>query len=174
MTTRAVEAVEGAAASRLRRLAEDVADPELVLVTLGDLGVIRDAVVTDGAARVVICPTYSGCPAMATIIRSIVDAARAAGFERCDVDVELAPPWTTDAITERGRNRLRALGIAPPEPVHDDGPTPVRLTAKPPCPRCHSRSTRPLSPHRDFGSTLCKTNYRCVDCSEMFEYFKAH
>lgn len=151
-------------------VAAEVPDPELVVVTLGDLGIVRRTAIIEDVPHVMITPTYSGCPAMAEISRSIIDAVRAAGLGECVVGVELAPPWTTDWITDRGRQRLHAAGIAPPSPAG----IPVGLATPPRCPRCGSLLTRPTSRFGEmgFGATLCKANYQCQQCHEIFEYFK--
>jgi ring-1,2-phenylacetyl-CoA epoxidase subunit PaaD len=163
-----------------RTLVAAVPDPELPVVTLADLGIVRDVRVDDdGAVRVVITPTYTGCPAMATIADDIRAALAAGGFPRAEVRTELAPAWSTNWITESGRAKLAAAGIAPPAPTGPApgaagtsggtaaGPVPVELTVR--CPLCGSTRTRLLS---RFGSTACQAARVCQDCGEAFGHVK--
>jgi ring-1,2-phenylacetyl-CoA epoxidase subunit PaaD len=155
-----------------------VPDPELPVLTIDDLGVLR-GVEVDGAGRVevTITPTYSGCPAMDTIRADILAALRRLGLTDVAVRTVLAPAWTTDWMTEAGRRKLAELGIAPPAaragagagPAVGGGPVPVALSVR--CPRCGSPRTSELS---RFSSTLCKALYRCTDCLEPFDHFRAH
>jgi ring-1,2-phenylacetyl-CoA epoxidase subunit PaaD len=155
-------------------VAASVTDPELPVLTLADLGVLRDVTVTaGGAVTVVLTPTYSGCPAMAVMREDVVRRLRAAGFDDVTVRVSLAPPWSSDWITERGRQALREHGISPPGPARSG---PVRLTLAPPrravrCPRCGSSDVALTS---EFGSTACKALYRCSSCLEPFDHVKEH
>lgn len=142
-----------------------VPDPELVAVTIGDLGIVRGVDVQAGHVDVVITPTYTGCPAVEMIADRIREALAEAGY-RSAVHTVLAPAWSTDWITERGRRQLTAAGIAPPAPA-DTLARPVDLP--PTCPRCGSRRTELAS---WFGSTLCKSAHRCRACDEPFEYVK--
>ncbi len=149
-----------------------VPDPELPVVTIGDLGILRDLTVDDrGRVHVRITPTYSGCPAMEVIRDGIVDALTVAGFWHVDVEFVLSPAWTTDWITERGRSLLREHGIAPPPSDRGRGPAggPVALTLSVRCPRCGSPDTRELS---RFGATACKSLWTCRACREPFEHVK--
>ncbi len=147
-----------------------VPDPEIPVLSIVDLGIVR-SVDTDCArsVRVGISPTYMGCPATAFIRASVVDALGEAGFEPVEVFNLLSPPWSSDDISEQGREKLRAYGIAPPaRAVH----SPKGLTHgehEPACPRCDSNKTERLS---EFGSTPCKALYRCRECLEPFDYFK--
>ncbi|APU12593.1 MULTISPECIES: 1,2-phenylacetyl-CoA epoxidase subunit PaaD [Actinoalloteichus] len=160
---------------RVRAVAESVADPELPMLTLADLGVLRDVEIRpDGRVLVTITPTYSGCPAIAEmrtdLRRSLVDA----GCSEVEVRTVLTPAWTTDWISERGRRTLLAHGIAPPGPVggRAAGPVPLRLASPPPrvrCPRCESVDTEELS---RFGATACRSLRRCLACAEPFEHVK--
>ncbi len=159
-----------------RRALDRVTDPEIPVLTIADLGVLRAVTVDgDGHVDVVITPTYSGCPAMDVIRADIVTALADDGFTDVTVRTELSPAWTTDDITERGRERLREFGIAPPHAVARTGPVPLTLGAPrraiPPvaCPRCGSTLTREVS---RFSSTACKAHYVCRDCHEPFDYFK--
>ena len=163
-----------------------VMDPELPVVSVVDLGIVRDVEWQfDGVDRdpprllVTVTPTYSGCPATEVIAASIKDALHAHGVAQVEVRTQLAPAWTTDWMTSKGRDALRSYGIAPPmhrasgscnTQVIDIGALMAhRITV--PCPQCGSRKTRRLS---QFGSTACKALYQCKDCLEPFDYFKPH
>ncbi|MCZ4304528.1 phenylacetate-CoA oxygenase subunit PaaJ [Zoogloeaceae bacterium G21618-S1] len=147
-----------------------VEDPEIPVVSVTELGIVRDVILGEDGLRVVVTPTYSGCPATEMIAESIVDALKAAGAGKVSVETRLAPPWSTDWIAESAREKLRAYGIVPPQPALPDGAQVVRfMSRKLPCPRCRSSHTTRLS---EFGSTACKSLYRCEDCREPFEYFK--
>ncbi|MEV6983305.1 1,2-phenylacetyl-CoA epoxidase subunit PaaD [Sphaerisporangium sp. NPDC051017] len=158
-----------------REVAETVADPELPMLTLADLGILRDVREgEDGAVVVTITPTYSGCPAMEAIRADLCAALRAAGYADVEIRTRLSPAWTTDWIGENGRLKLAEAGIAPPGPVRErtDGPVPVTLG--PPrrhvtCPNCGSDDTREIS---RFGATACKALWRCDTCREPFEHVK--
>jgi ring-1,2-phenylacetyl-CoA epoxidase subunit PaaD len=148
-----------------------VADPELRVLTIADLGILRGVqVAVDGRVTVTITPTYTGCPAMDVIRRDIVAAARAAGSAEVEVRTELSPPWTTDWISADGRAKLAAAGIAPPSGRRVQ-PATVTLTLSVRCPRCGSPDTEELS---RFGSTACKSLWRCRACREPFDAIKAH
>jgi ring-1,2-phenylacetyl-CoA epoxidase subunit PaaD len=150
-------------------------DPELPMLTLADLGILRAVEDEDGATVAVITPTYSGCPALREISRDVVHRLRAAGYRNVRVRTQLAPAWSSDWITEEGRHKLADAGIAPPHAVsRRPGPTPLTLTARPAlvgCPRCGSANTTQTAA---FSATACKALYRCNDCTEPFEYVKAH
>lgn len=150
------------------QIASDVPDPEIPVVTLGDLGIVRDVIVEkDGVAIVKLTPTYSGCPAVQMIEDSVRDAVHAAGF-KCQVERVISPSWTTDWISENGREKLRAYGIAPP--VRKSGAKPQLFERdSPQCPRCKSDNTKLIS---QFGSTPCKAHFQCEACLEPFDYFK--
>jgi ring-1,2-phenylacetyl-CoA epoxidase subunit PaaD len=156
-----------ATVAELDRLVRDIEDPELPHVTIGDLGIVRTIEVDGEHATVTITPTYTGCPATEQIRDDVRAAVEAAGYD-ADVRFAMSPAWTTDWITERGHERLRAAGIAPPPPAADPGTVPVDLPVA--CPRCGSRRTRLIS---RFGGTACKASYVCSSCSEPFEFFKA-
>ncbi|MFZ5464430.1 MAG: 1,2-phenylacetyl-CoA epoxidase subunit PaaD [Pseudomonadota bacterium] len=160
---------------------EEVTDPEIPVLSVLDLGLVRDVRWQRGTAGeelvVTVTPTYSGCPAMDVIAQSIEQALRDHGIERLRLETRLSPAWTTDWLTEKGRSRLREFGIAPPA-----GPAAPRvvdisgLRRRRPehgiaCPRCGSADTALLS---RFGSTACKAQYRCNACLEPFDYFKSH
>lgn len=156
------------------QIAAGVPDPELPMVTLADLGILREVRADGDAVTVTITPTYSGCPAMREIGFDLRHRLRGAGFAEVIVRTALFPPWSSDWITPDGRAKLRAAGIAPPNSAghRPTGPVPLTLTAavrKVSCPRCGSRRTRETS---QFSATACKALYRCQDCQEPFEYVK--
>ncbi|MEO1061991.1 MAG: 1,2-phenylacetyl-CoA epoxidase subunit PaaD [Actinomycetota bacterium] len=154
-------------AADAERLVAEVPDPELPHVTLGDLGVIRAVNVRGQGVEVVVTPTYTACPATEMICGQIVETLAAHGID-AEVTLTLTPPWSTDWITERGRERLRSAGIAPPPTgVTDDLEAVLDLPVA--CPRCGSHRTRR---HSDFGATACKSMYSCEACREPFERFK--
>ncbi|MGY1785062.1 1,2-phenylacetyl-CoA epoxidase subunit PaaD [Geodermatophilus sp. SYSU D00698] len=157
-----------------RAVAETVTDPELPTLTLADLGVLRDVRVHEDTVVVDITPTYSGCPAMGVMRADLLHALHAAGFDDVEVRTVLSPAWSTDWITEEGRRKLAAAGIAPPgrAPERTAGPIPLQLgptrrTAS--CPLCGSPDTVEIS---EFGATACKALRRCRDCGEPFEHVK--
>jgi ring-1,2-phenylacetyl-CoA epoxidase subunit PaaD len=157
-----------------RAVAESVTDPELPTLTLADLGVLRDVRTDDdGTVVVEITPTYTGCPAMGVMRADLVHALHRAGFPDVEVRTVLSPPWTTDWITEVGRRKLAAAGIAPPgaAPVRSPGPVPLQLDTRRTavCPLCGSADTEELS---EFGATACKALRRCRACREPFEHVK--
>ncbi len=157
-----------------RRIAAAVPDPELPMVTLEDLGILRDVMAEDGRLVVTITPTYSGCPALREIAHDLRRRLTAAGFADVTVRTELAPAWSSDHITEEGREKLRAAGIAPPNRAQvSQGPVPVPLTLsrreRVACPRCGSANTEQTAA---FGATACKSLFRCADCREPFEHVK--
>ena len=157
----------------LLAVARAVPDPEIPVLTLGDLGVIRDLRVSAaGAVEVDITPTYTGCPATAVIATDVQAALGRAGADQVRVRTVLSPPWTTDWMSEAGRTKLREFGIAPPGPAGHAAVSPqtVRLTLSVRCPRCGSIDTREIS---RFGSTPCKSLWTCRSCAEPFESFKA-
>ncbi|MBZ6105152.1 1,2-phenylacetyl-CoA epoxidase subunit PaaD [Streptomyces olivaceus] len=159
-------------AHRARRVAERVPDPELPMLTLADLGVLRDVETrADGTVVASLTPTYSGCPAMAEMRADVAARLRAAGYARVEIRTVLDPPWTSDWITESGRRKLAEHGIAPPGRA-PRGPVPLVLSpTRPavPCPRCGSRETEETS---RFAATSCKALWRCRACREPFEYVK--
>ena len=147
--------------ARVRAVLAGVADPEIPVLSVLDLGVVREVELgSDGTVRVAVSPTYSGCPATAVIRRDIVRALRAAGFDGASACDRISPPWTSDWISPEGHRKLREYGIAPPSAARE-------VT----CPRCGSAATRRLS---EFGSTPCKALYRCESCLEPFDRFKCH
>ncbi len=155
---------------RARAAAAQVPDPEVPVLTIADLGVLRDVHVDEhGGVVVTITPTYSGCPAMDTIRADIEQALLAAGFADVEVRTVLSPAWSTDWMSEAGRRKLEDYGVAPPTPAARRG-GPVALTLSIRCPQCSSADTRELS---HFGSTACKSLWSCNTCREPFDHFKA-
>ena len=147
---------------------EEVFDPEVPVLTIVDLGIVRDVMVSDALVKITITPTYSGCPAMKRIEDDIIEKLQEKGIDNVAVDLVLSPAWTTDWLSENGRRKLKEYGIAPPENEVDKSV----LFAEPtivPCPKCDSKDTRLVS---QFGSTACKAHYQCNACLEPFDYFK--
>jgi ring-1,2-phenylacetyl-CoA epoxidase subunit PaaD len=152
-------------ANKIWLLLEEVCDPEVPVLSILDLGIIRDVKITDDEIEVIITPTYSGCPAMDAISMDIKFKLIENGFTKIKTTSVLTPVWTTDWMTEAGKEKLKAYGIAPPKfskDLSDDLPE---------CPQCKSADTKLLS---QFGSTACKALYQCNDCKEPFDYFKCH
>lgn len=150
-------------------LAATVVDPEVPVLTIEDLGVLRSVVVEGDSVRVQITPTYSGCPAVDAIRDDIVAALSRGGYPKVEVAVVLAPAWTTDWMSAAGRRKLEEYGIAAPAPRGPGGTVNLGLGIR--CPNCGSLHTRELS---RFGSTSCKSLYVCQRCQEPFDYFKQH
>ncbi len=148
---------------------EEVLDPEVPVLSVVDLGIVRDALQTDRGWQVLITPTYSGCPATKVIEKNIVEALQQAGLQNFEVKTVLSPAWTTDWISEAGRQKLELYGIAPPLPHSPDKNSLLTHPKAIRCPRCKSMQTEMIS---QFGSTACKALYRCKDCLEPFDYFK--
>ncbi len=146
-----------------------VTDPEIPVLTIADLGVLRDVTVTGGRVEVTITPTYTGCPAMNMIALEIDTALARAGFADRSVRTVLSPAWTTDWLTPEGRAKLLAYGIAPP--ARTGSRRALFGTAEAACPRCGSADTELLA---EFGSTACKALYRCRACREPFDALKCH
>lgn len=160
--------LDDADVARATALLEQVCDPEIPVITIADLGVLR-AVARDGQTIVVtLTPTYSGCPAMEAIADDCRDALRGDGID-CRIKFSLNPPWTTDWLTPAGKEKLRDYGIAPPLPRRAVSDDLFAEDALPPCPHCGSANTRLIS---EFGSTACKALHTCGDCSQPFDYFK--
>ncbi|GAA5085964.1 MULTISPECIES: 1,2-phenylacetyl-CoA epoxidase subunit PaaD [Paenalcaligenes] len=158
-------------ANTIMQWLDKVPDPEIPVISLVDLGIVRDIQWQDDTCVVTITPTYSGCPAMYEMEQSIIQTLEQQGV-KAQVKTSLSPAWTTDWLSEKGRQALQNYGIAPPKEQSIDisgisrrsGPTVT-------CPLCHSTQTRVIS---HFGSTPCKALYRCTQCGEPFDYFKAH
>ncbi len=147
---------------------DDVKDPEIPVLSLWDMGVLRDVVREGKRVKVVITPTYSGCPAMDVMREDIEVRLRESGIQQCEVKTQLSPAWTTDWMTDKGRAELRAYGIAAPDDAQNSAgrDTPEANVR---CPHCHSVHTRRVS---EFSSTACKALFQCHDCAEPFDYFK--
>jgi len=157
----------------LQRIAWDAAatvvDPEIPVLTIADLGVLREVTVTDAGVEVAITPTYSGCPAMNMIALEIELALAREGIPNAKVRTVLSPAWTTDWMSEQGRRKLKDYGIAPPAAA--SGRRALFGAQQVACPQCGSADTEVLS---EFGSTSCKALWRCKACREPFDYFKCH
>lgn len=151
--------------THIRQLLEAVSDPEIPVLSVNDLGIIRDVRIHAHEIEVVITPTYSGCPAMDMIAENILRYLHSCGYDDVKVTTVLSPAWTTDWMTETGKRKLEEYGIAPPNKLTRDSDAPRR------CPRCGSADTRLIS---QFGSTACKALYQCNACKEPFDYFKCH
>ncbi|HYJ67077.1 MAG TPA: 1,2-phenylacetyl-CoA epoxidase subunit PaaD [Nocardioidaceae bacterium] len=155
----------------VRGLVAEVPDPEIPVLTIDDLGILRDVREgPDGCIEVDITPTYSGCPAMDAIRSDVEGRLAEAGYDRVRVRLVLSPAWTTDWISDEGRRKLSDFGIAPPTgaAAHQSGPVALTLSIR--CPQCGSPDTREIS---RFGSTACKALWRCDTCREPFDHFKA-
>ena len=155
------------------QVAAGTPDPELPMLTIEDLGILRSVDHSPQEVTVTITPTYSGCPAMREITADIHARLTRAGFAQVTVTTQLAPPWTTDWITDEGHRKLTANGIAPPSPApRRSGPIPLTLIAPPApaCPHCGSPDTLRTA---EFSATACKSLYRCTTCNEPFEGVKA-
>jgi ring-1,2-phenylacetyl-CoA epoxidase subunit PaaD len=169
-----VVAPAGPELAAARAVAAAVPDPELPMVTVADLGILREVAEDDGHLVVTITPTYSGCPALPEIARDLRRRLTAAGYAEVTVRTALAPAWTSDWITADGHRKLREAGIAPPQAAtRHTGPVPLTLTATRrapvPCPHCGSPRTTQTAA---FSGTACKALYRCESCREPFEYVK--
>ncbi|MBI3502694.1 MAG: phenylacetate-CoA oxygenase subunit PaaJ [Bacteroidetes bacterium] len=140
-------------------LLSEIPDPEIPVINIHELGVLRDVIVNEKEVEIIITPTYSGCPAMKQIENDIVSKLKENGIENVKVKSIFSPAWTTDWITDEAKEKLRKFGIAPP------------TQRKVKCPHCNSENTEVIS---QFGSTACKALYRCNDCKEPFDYFKCH
>jgi ring-1,2-phenylacetyl-CoA epoxidase subunit PaaD len=147
---------------------ESVTDPEIPVLTIADLGILRDVAVDGEAVDVTITPTYSGCPAMNLITLEIETALARAGI-KARIHTTLSPAWTTDWLTDDARRKLAAFGIAPPE--HTGSRRALFGESQPACPLCGSKDTEQIS---EFGSTACKSLHRCRGCREPFDAFKCH
>ena len=162
---------ENKSLKELWKLLEEVMDPEVPVLSVIDLGIIRD-IKNDDGIEVIITPTYSGCPAMDIINMNIRLKLMEHGIKNIKITQVLSPAWTTDSMSEQGRQKLKAYGIAPPNPAQQVCITTVFHEQEAiQCPRCESYSTVVIS---QFGSTACKALYKCSDCLETFDYFKCH
>jgi ring-1,2-phenylacetyl-CoA epoxidase subunit PaaD len=146
-------------------LLEEVCDPEIPVLSILDLGIVRDVKINNDEVEIIITPTYSGCPAMDAISMDIRFKLIEHGYKKIKITSVLTPVWTTDWMTDAGKEKLKAYGIAPPKFSKDEQDN------MPECPQCKSANTKLLS---QFGSTACKALYQCNDCKEPFDYFKCH
>ena len=153
----------------LWKLMETVYDPEIPVLSVIDLGIVRDIKIQDEQIEIIITPTYSGCPAMDVIAMSIRIALLKEGFSSIKISHQLSPSWTTDWMTPSGKEKLKSYGIAPPVSKTFDKNYLENLVVE--CPLCRSKNTKLIS---QFGSTACKALYQCLDCQEPFDYFKCH
>ena len=155
---------------KIFKILENVSDPEIPVLSVIDLGIVRDVKIDD-TIEIIITPTYSGCPAMSVIATNIKFELLVNGFQNVTITEVLSPAWTTDWMTESGKNKLREYGIAPPVAKARIGKMLFEEHPSVPCPQCESSNTEQLS---EFGSTACKSLFRCLDCLEPFDYFKCH
>ena len=154
---------------RVWEILEQISDPEIPILSIVDLGIVREVSVEANNIEVFITPTYSGCPAMDMISMNIKMELLQQGFSNIKITQQLSPAWTTDWMTEKGKEKLKEYGIAPPVGKVIDQIFLDDLKVE--CPQCHSKNTKLLS---EFGSTACKALYQCQDCKEPFDYFKCH
>ena len=152
-------------------LLPEVKDPEVPVLSIIDLGIVRDVIVEDEKIIIVITPTYSGCPAMDVISMDIRLKLIEKGYRNISIQQQLSPAWTTDWMSEEGKQKLKAFGIAPPNPKQQFCSSEMFQLEAIQCPQCNSFHTELIS---QFSSTACKAMYRCLDCSEAFDYFKCH
>jgi ring-1,2-phenylacetyl-CoA epoxidase subunit PaaD len=156
------------------KILDDVFDPEIPVLSVTDLGIVRKVEFKDESDKeeqltVTITPTYSGCPAMDAISMNIRFALLQKGFKNIQLKQQISPAWTTDWMSDSGKEKLQKYGIAPPEGKVIDQQYVENLKVE--CPRCHSKHTELIS---QFGSTSCKALFKCLDCGEPFDYFKCH
>ena len=154
-------------AETIWQILETVKDPEIPVVSVVEMGIVRDVVLADEAVMVTMTPTFSGCPALDVMREGIETAVRSLGISTVTVNVTLAPPWTTDWITDEARAKLKKFGLSPP--AKHGGSLDIIFYDIAPCPRCDSKNT---SLKNSFGSTLCRAIYYCHDCQDAFEQFK--
>lgn len=151
---------------------EEIKDPEVPVLSIIDLGIVREIKMDEGQLEVVITPTYTGCPAMDMIAATIKIQMATLGFKKIKVSQVLSPAWTTDWMSEEGKRKLKEYGIAPPNPKQQACNQELFAAAEAvQCPHCNSHHTHRIS---QFGSTACKALYQCDDCREPFDYFKCH
>lgn len=148
--------------AQITELLEQVTDPEIPVVSIADLGILREIKTENDQLEIVITPTYTGCPAMLEIEKDINNTLKKAGIQEFKITTVLSPAWSTDFMTEAGKQKLKEYGIAPPNPSDENDIE---------CPNCGSHHTEMIS---QFGSTACKSLFKCHDCLEPFDYFKCH
>ena len=158
--------------AEIRQILSAVCDPEIPVLTIADLGILRDVQIVNDTIEITITPTYTGCPAMDMITMNIRLALIENGYKNISIKSILSPAWTTDWMTEAGKEKLKAYGIAPPNTTQSVCEPKLFAEAEAiQCPRCNSWHTKLIS---QFGSTACKALYQCKDCQEPFDYFKCH
>ena len=155
--------------AKIWELLEAVPDPEIPVLSVVDLGIVREVQVLGSEIKLTITPTYSGCPAMNTIAEDIKEKLISEGYQQLSIETRLSPAWTTDWLSPAGKEKLEAYGIAPPVEDEQDAHALFGKDTKVCCPLCKSANTKLISP---FGSTPCKAFYQCQDCLEPFDYFK--
>jgi len=155
----------------VKALLSEIPDPEIPVISIADLGILRDVNKTGDKITVTITPTYSGCPAMKAIENEIASLLKANGIFQFEIKYTYSPAWTTDWLNDTARAKLRVYGIAPPEHTSSDKSVLMIQQKIKTCPRCASTNTEMISA---FGSTACKALYRCKNCGEPFDYFKCH
>ncbi|KJY82778.1 phenylacetic acid degradation protein [Vibrio galatheae] len=151
---------------RMWKIIQDIPDPEIPVISIGELGMVRDISKHSSGWLVKFTPTYSGCPATEMIMGDIKQRLNSEGFHNVQVEVQLEPAWTTDWMQDSSKRKLREYGIAPPDRkacMH------TAINAQPQCPHCGSENTKLVS---EFGSTACKAHFKCISCLEPFDYFK--
>lgn len=157
--------------SKVKKILQQVTDPEIPVLTIDEMGILRDVSIENGTVIVDITPTYSGCPAMEQITADVSQALATEGYDQVEVKLVLSPAWTTDWMSEESKEKLRKYGIAPPcktSAVNSvNGDITMQFTAT--CPQCGSMDTQVVS---EFGSTACKALWKCNSCKEPFDYFK--
>jgi ring-1,2-phenylacetyl-CoA epoxidase subunit PaaD len=153
------------------KVLEEVKDPEVPVLSVIDLGIIRSISIDNDKINIVLTPTYSGCPALDAINMDIRLKLIEKGFRNVSIQQQLSPAWTTDWMSEEGKQKLKAFGIAPPNPKQQFCKQEMFMQEVVQCPRCNSYHTELIS---QFGSTACKSMYRCLDCKEAFDHFKCH
>lgn len=163
-------AMEGISKEEVYGWLSTVTDPEVPVLTILDLGIVRDVEISGDSVKILITPTYSGCPAMDVISIGIRMALMSRGIGKVDIELKLSPAWTTDWMTEEGKQKLKAYGIAPPNRKAFQ-PLGLFEEDKVSCPRCGSEETEMVS---QFGPTSCKALFKCLSCKEPFEHFKCH
>ena len=153
----------------IKKVISDIPDPEIPVISIKELGVLRNIFFQEDSLKVVITPTYSGCPAMDRFQKDIVEKLELLKVKSYEIKMQFDPAWTTDWITEEAKKKLRDYGIAPPEHKTKDKNVLLGNKQRVECPRCKTKETELVS---QFGSTACKAMYRCISCLEPFEYFK--
>jgi ring-1,2-phenylacetyl-CoA epoxidase subunit PaaD len=155
----------------VRTLLSQIPDPEIPVISIEELGILRDVKLVNEECVVTITPTYSGCPAMKSIEQDIVALLKENGIEKVKVNYVFSPAWTTDCLSEEAKEKLRKYGISPPDKTSSDKSVLTGIQKIVKCPRCNSENTELVS---QFGSTACKALYKCKDCLEPFDLFKCH